>query len=150
VLVGVAGAAAWLAVSHAADTPGQGLVAHWSFDEGQGITAADASPLGNNVTVDAKQWTEGISGTALGSGERLEPVAVPYKKCFDMAGGFTIEAWVRKTEGTAFIFRKRGGDWAERHIEFWIATRGRACLLTGTPVGHKTDNTSLCTRQFPV
>ena len=147
-LVGVAAAAVWLAVSHAADTRGQGLVAHWSFDEGQGITAADASPLGNNVTVDAKQWTEGISGTALGSGERFEPVAVPYRKCFDMAGGFTIEAWVRKTEGTAFIFRKRGGNWAERHIELWIATRGRACMLTGTPVGHKTDNASLSSRLY--
>jgi hypothetical protein len=73
------------------------LVAHWSFDEGSGSTAADSSGNGNAGTlVNSPQWVNGISGNALlfsGSNN----VAVPSSTSLAMSGGaaMTLEGWIK-------------------------------------------------------
>ncbi len=42
-----------------------GLVGWWTFNDGSGGTAADASGNGNNGTVDGASWTTGQLGGAL-------------------------------------------------------------------------------------
>jgi len=47
-----------------------GLIAHWTFDETNGLAAADASGLGNNASLsnfptDSSQWVPGVIGGAL-------------------------------------------------------------------------------------
>ncbi|MCL5098540.1 MAG: immunoglobulin domain-containing protein [Candidatus Omnitrophica bacterium] len=47
-----------------------GLIAHWAFDESNGLIAADSSGLGNNATLfsfqtDNSQWVPGVIGGAL-------------------------------------------------------------------------------------
>lgn len=42
-----------------------GLVAHWTFDEGAGAEAGDASSFANKANVVGASWTEGVVGGAL-------------------------------------------------------------------------------------
>lgn len=39
-----------------------GLVGHWKFDEGTGITAADSTAFGNDATLNGATWTTTCSG----------------------------------------------------------------------------------------
>jgi len=54
----------------------EGLVGYWSFDEGKGEEAADASGSGNKGTlIEEPTWIKGIKGSALsfeGSGDYVE------------------------------------------------------------------------------
>ena len=64
---------------------GNGLVAYWPFDEGQGSTTTDASGNGNNGSlINLPQWVQGIAGMALsfnGSSNYINaPIGLYYKK----------------------------------------------------------------------
>jgi hypothetical protein len=66
----------------------------WSFDEGTGDVAADASGLGHALTLSGGAgWTAGVHGSALslaGPGQ----VAKAAGAVLDTAGSYTVSAWL--------------------------------------------------------
>ena len=75
-------------------SPG-GLVGAWSFNEGSGSTAGDASGNGNTGTISNAAWTgSGKFGHALifnGTNARID---VPNSSSLQLSNGMTLEAWV--------------------------------------------------------
>jgi hypothetical protein len=73
-----------------------GLVAHWTFDEGKGPLASDASRNRNPATLlSGASWTEGKWGGALAlNGAEAHVVVSPTPSLADL-GPLTISAWVK-------------------------------------------------------
>jgi chitodextrinase len=90
-----------------------GLVAAYSFDEGSGTTAADASGNGNTGTLSGAVWTTaGRNGGALSFDGAGDYVTVADKASLDLGAGATVEAWVYPTSNTGFrsvVAKERGG-----------------------------------------
>lgn len=75
-----------------------GLVAAFSFNEGTGTTAADASGLGNTATLSNTVWsTSGKYGGALSFNGTNSWVTVNDSPSLDLTSGMTLEAWVDPT-----------------------------------------------------
>ncbi len=82
----------------------QGLVAAYSFNEGSGTIATDASPRRNTGAVSGAAWTgAGRNGGALSFDGVDDWVAVPDADSLDLTNRMTLEAWVRP--GTASAWR---------------------------------------------
>src|SRR5579859_6670160 len=88
-----AGALGFTDAASPATTPG--LVAAYSFDEGEGTTVADASGNGNLGTITNATWTSaGRFGNALTfSGSTPSWVTVSDSPSLDLSNAVTIEAW---------------------------------------------------------
>jgi hypothetical protein len=78
-----------------------GLVGHWSFDEGQGTTAHDSSGHGNDGVIHSgASWAVGKIGNALHfNGNSDSFVQVPSSASLNVSTGLTICAWI-KSENT--------------------------------------------------
>jgi hypothetical protein len=75
------------------------LVAAYSFDEGGGSNAADASGNGNAGALNGAAWTTvGKNGGALSFDGVNDSVTVADSGSLDLTEGMTLEAWVRPTE----------------------------------------------------
>jgi hypothetical protein len=78
----------------------QGLVAWYRFDEGSGLTVTDSSGRGNNGNTGPcgfpyPTWGPGRIGTAMQfSATRSNCVAVPESANLELAGAWTVSAWV--------------------------------------------------------
>ncbi len=79
-------------------TPQQGPVAAYSFDEGEGGTLEDVTGNGHDGTIEGAEWTNGRYGTALKFDGEEDCVAIPESPELDLSEEFTLEAWV-KPEG---------------------------------------------------
>lgn len=74
------------------------LLARWSFNEGAGTTAADASGAGHAGTVSGgAQWIPGRLGQALRFDGATGRVRVPASAGLAPSAGVTVEAWVRRS-----------------------------------------------------
>ncbi len=79
------------------------LVAHWTFDETEGLTAADSSGYGNDgtlVDLTGTEWATGIQGGALefsGSNQ----VHIETSDSLQLSGSVTISVWVKMNAGNA-------------------------------------------------
>ncbi|HEY2477744.1 MAG TPA: LamG-like jellyroll fold domain-containing protein [Solirubrobacterales bacterium] len=85
-----------------APTPGEGPIAAYSFDEGAGTVADDATGDGHEGTVEGAQWVPGKFGESLQFGEDWpseECVKVPGSSELQLSEGFTLEAWIRPEGG---------------------------------------------------
>src|SRR5256885_3037930 len=70
-------------------------VASWSFDEGSGGVAADASGNGNTATLGAgSSWAPGVSGGAVRLDGVSGQLAVPDSPSLNPSGAFSVAAWV--------------------------------------------------------
>ena len=74
-----------------------GQVAAYSFDEGSGTTANDASGNGNNGTVANATWVAGKYGCAYFTGAANSMVTMPNSASLGLTAGMTLEAWVNPT-----------------------------------------------------
>ena len=84
--------------------PLTGLVAAYSFDQGSGSTAPDASGNGNTGTISGATWTSsGKFCGALSFDGSNDRVTVADANDLDLNGAWTLMAWVRPTT--------IGGDW---------------------------------------
>ena len=94
------------------DDGAPGLVAAYSFDEGSGTVAADASGTGNNGTVNGATWTAaGKNGGALSFDGANDLVSRADNATLDVTR-VTIEAWVNPSalSGWRSVVLKEGND----------------------------------------
>ena len=76
-----------------------GLVAAYSFEEGSGTVAADASGKGNAGAIIGANWaTRGRFGGALRFHNIGEVVRVPASESLTLTGAMTLSAWIRPSE----------------------------------------------------
>jgi hypothetical protein len=88
-----------------------GLLAYWSFDEGTGTRAADASGNDLHATLVGAGWTDGIRGKALslrGPGSYLDYGSSP-RLSFHAQAPFTFAFWTKtaRAQGTLLSQRRR-------------------------------------------
>ncbi len=79
-----------------------GPVAHWSFDEGSGLSAADKSGNGNTGTLASAPATPAWSAGKYGKGLNFDGVDDYVEKSnpgADVSGPITTEAWVKLVPG---------------------------------------------------
>ncbi|MGR5480573.1 hypothetical protein ACPV5A_25855, partial [Vibrio chagasii] len=69
------------------------MLAHLTFDEGTGTTAADSSGNGRNGTLNGAAWGTGRSSNAVSLNGSGAYVALPNDLLVDVSD-FTIAAWV--------------------------------------------------------
>ena len=97
--------------------PVSGLVGAWSFNDGAGTSAADASGNGRVGTVRQAVWTpNGKYGSALSFDGINDWVTVADHASLDLTTGMTLEAWVRPGAMSGWetvVIKERGaGDYA--------------------------------------
>ncbi|MCK5044445.1 LamG domain-containing protein [Candidatus Parcubacteria bacterium] len=88
-----------------------GLVGYWSFDEGSGTIAYDASGNGNNGTLyNSPQWTDGKHGGALEFDSSNDYMCATDSSTLDLTTGATLSGWFKKRENNEFqtILEKTG------------------------------------------
>ena len=81
-----------------AGTANADLVAHWTFDEGEGTVAHDSAGSYDG-TVNGASWTAGKVGGALAFNGTSNYVYVPDNDALDITGDITIAAWVYFNRG---------------------------------------------------
>lgn len=83
-------------VGEASGVTEPGLIGHWTFDEGKGAMARDASGRGNHGKVmGGASWTKGVFGGALAFDGTDDFVLLPNEGHFDLTGNMTVSAWIR-------------------------------------------------------
>ena len=106
-------APAWMPLTSAAPTR-FGLVAAYSFNEGNGNTVADASGNGNTGTIVGATWTTaGKYGGALSFNGTSSYVNLRNRASLRLTGSMTWSAWVRATanpENDGQIIAKSDGS----------------------------------------
>jgi PKD repeat protein len=119
-----------------------GLVAHWTLDDGSGMTAADATGHGNTGTITGgAAWTSGVRGGALSFDGADDYVSVPDAPSLRLTGDCTFAFWMYKTSEAADWQRLLGkGAPNVRNYGLWEeAGAGKRILFQqyagdGTPI----------------
>ncbi len=71
------------------------VLAHWTFDEGEGDILNDISGNENHGTIKGAKWVAGVNGNALEfDGCWEDYVRVPVSKTLESESAFAIETWV--------------------------------------------------------
>lgn len=122
-----------------------GLVAHWSFDEGRGVVAGD-DVGGNDGVLHSATWTQGVSGTGLQFvGGVSSYVEVPHSAALSPANGVTVTAWVKVYDfpqtfsGIAYKSADEpNSSRTDRAYALWVYEKGKenySVHWTSTPDG---------------
>ncbi|MFH1724857.1 MAG: LamG-like jellyroll fold domain-containing protein [Elusimicrobiota bacterium] len=99
------------------------VAGHWKFDEGEGITAFDATGHGNDGRIYGATRETGIAGGAL-SFDGNDQVKVPNADSLNIAGPLTVEAWVYMTQkdgvgtDTIIVKQQRSGYRVNYHLAY--------------------------------
>src|SRR3989344_5646831 len=129
--------------------PTDGLVAHWTFDEGSGTTAEDSAGSNTGTLTNGPAWVEGKVGSgALQFGGVDNIVKVSNLPAIEGINSFSVSAWVYPTGLTAvnymiLDYSGYGNDMFElvfegdQDITFRVITEG------GNTVGVKANGISL-------
>jgi hypothetical protein len=96
-------------------TPQQGPLAAYSFDEGEGETVEDLTGNGHTATIEGADWsTRGRYGGAMQfDREEHDFLKVPAAEDLDQTEELTVEAWVRPTETSylgEIVMKEREGS----------------------------------------
>jgi Concanavalin A-like lectin/glucanases superfamily len=129
-------------------TPQQGPVATYSFDEGEGTTVEDLTGDGHTATIEGAEWTShGKYGGAMEfNASEHAYLKVPDSPELDFTEEFTLEAWVRpdaKDEWAPILAKEVGGEegnssFAYDLYEGWEAGNHPAGGLESEPGKEKT------------
>ncbi len=98
--------------SRAAAAAEPGLQGHWTFDEGQGDIAADASGHVGDGEVIGARWVKGAFGTALRFDGQGAHVSVPEVPGLDGSEQLTVSAWVVWEGEGRYPNIVTGGTWS--------------------------------------
>ena len=82
------------AANRATTDTSDGLVAHWTFDEGQGDLARDAAGE-NDGKISGATWTKGIRGGALSFDGQDDLVLIGNPDKLNFEGPISLAAWIR-------------------------------------------------------
>ena len=88
------------------------LVAHWTFDETEGMTAADSSGYGNEgdlIGMTGTEWTTGLQGNALEFSGSDQFVNFGNNSSLQLSGSVTISTWAKMNAGNADAYLGIGG-----------------------------------------
>ena len=87
------------AKSPAETVPGdeQGLVGHWSFNEGAGNAVKDSSKNGNDGAITGAKWAKGVFGSALEFNGAIDYANMRNPGSGITAKAVSVEAWVQST-----------------------------------------------------
>jgi hypothetical protein len=109
-----------LALGHPTLAGEPGLVAYWTFDEGQGKTAHDLSGNGLDGTLNGSpKWVNGQLGGALDFNGSSDFVEIPQNPRLSITGAITIAAWTNmraNSSGEMAIVSK--GGWAANDLPY--------------------------------
>ncbi|SEG57967.1 Concanavalin A-like lectin/glucanases superfamily protein [Nonomuraea solani] len=105
--------------------PGKAASGHWTLDEGQGSTAADATGA-HPATLRGATWTSGKTGTALKLANSYAQTTGPV---IDTSRNYTVTAWARLTGTTtsATAVTQEGGRTGAFSLQY-SKTDGRWAL----------------------
>ncbi len=110
----------------------KGLVAYWSFDEGQGQEVRDASGGNHHGQIKGgAKWVEGHHGSALEFNGTDAMVELANPEGLNLAGDATFMAWVQTTSDDArdrLIFGDTAGLAVNRNLSIEL---DRGALLVG-------------------
>ena len=118
------------------DTMTRGLVGYWSFDEGGGTVARDASGNNNHGTLtNGPKWTQGKNGTALQFDGKNDYVDCGNDASLDITDEITIETWVKpETDSVSYIVSKEilegGTTWYGYRLDQYTGNTVRAHIWT--------------------
>jgi hypothetical protein len=118
-------------------TPQQGPIAAWSFDEvGEGGSVEDVTGNGHTGTVEGATLVRGKYGEALQFDGENDVVKVPSSPEFALTEGFTLEAWVRpeseSNEWAPILAKELGGGEGANRLAWWLY---EAASNTNLPFG---------------
>jgi Concanavalin A-like lectin/glucanases superfamily len=109
-------------------TPKQGPIAAWSFEEGEGTTTEDVTGDEHEGTIEGAKWARGKYGEALKFDGEGDVVKVPDSLEFDLTEGFTLESWVRpestSNEWAPILAKEMGGGKATEELAWWLYEGG--------------------------
>lgn len=101
----------------------EGLLGHWTFDEGQGEVAGDRSGHEHHGEIWDAEWVRGNFGTALKFNGHGAYVAIPEISKLDGVNALTVEAWVL-WEGTGkYPNIVSGGTWSPGGFLLFVNNR---------------------------
>ena len=88
------------------------LVAHWKFDETEGLATADSSGYGNDGTLvgmDGTEWIAGRDGGAIEFSGAGQYINFGDDTSLQISGSVTISAWVKMNAGNDGLYMGIGG-----------------------------------------
>lgn len=110
-----------------------GLVGHWTLDEGEGLVAYDVSGNGNHgILIDTPKWVDGKISGALNF-TNSSYIRVENSKTLNPPEAITVSAWVKfnnldytgNSGRLHFIARKGAPDSLNPHYGWWFAYDNR-------------------------
>jgi hypothetical protein len=109
-------------------TPKQGPIAAWSFEEGTGTTVEDVTGDEHEGTIEGAEWARGKYGDSLKFAGADDVVKVPNSPEFALTEGFSLEAWVRpesaSSEWAPILAKEMGGGKAAEELAWWLYEGG--------------------------
>jgi len=105
-----------------------GLVAHWTFDEGQGNVARDVSGQGHDAALTHVTWVRSPRGFAARFGSKESRAVYGKPQTMNLSGDTTLALWVRTDASVApattrLLFGDTGGT-IQRNLNLRLDTGG--------------------------
>ena len=101
-----------------------GLVFHYTFEEGPGDVLQDHSGNGLHGKIIGAKWVKGDFGSGLDFDGIDDYVECPYSPATNTAAAFTMEAWVYPRQHGGGVFcRVTGGEWKDLRLSVTTFSR---------------------------
>ena len=113
------------------DALGDGLVAHWNFDEGKGNVLHDRSGNKHHGRIDGATWVKGKKWTALRFAPPGAVIDCGNDPGLNITDGIAVEAWIKlDPEGAhgAYSYVVKKGPWVTDDPYGLVLSNARACF----------------------
>jgi hypothetical protein len=112
----------WMKREPVAPNTLQGLLAAWTFDEGEGTVVHDVAGVGLNGNLVGGKWVKGIKGNAIqlsGNGEYFD-YGRSRRFDFPAEGTFTFAAWFQTRASRGDLLAQRNSEDGAPAIHVWL------------------------------